>query len=840
MRRSLLTILPRRVMLTSMLRTPYRLPPALVALLFWTSSGQAVEPDAAGVEFFEKKIRPVLVEHCYSCHAQDAKKIRAGLVLDTRDGLLKGGESGPAVVPGHPGKSLLIQALRQERDLRMPPSGKLPEVVIADFVRWVEMGAPDPRKPSGTVTPRRTAFRITDADRKHWAFRPVADPAPPPVRDAAWCGSSIDRFVLARLEEKRLRPSPAADRYALLRRATFDLTGLPPTPAEITAFVEDNSPQAFAKVVDRLLASKEFGVRWARHWLDGVRYASDVDKSGLYRDWVVRAFNEDMPYDRFIRLQIAGDLMPAEVPDAAKAHVSGRPLADVPATGMLALAVWEKVARDLAVAEIVDSQIDVVGRQFLGVTLACARCHDHKFDPFSAEDYYAVAGIFFSSHISPGTLIADDRLSGDVIGIPMLSRTDADRNRRIDGEIGALEKDIAALEVKAGPAARLQKVRDQLRTLPAQVKKATGAAKTKLEEQVKQLRAEEKKLLNDRARLGWRDDPPELAALAHLRTQVTALEKMKASPPMTIGIREGGVPGSNREKIGDAAIYLRGDHRKEGKVVPRRFPVILAGEDQAPLGQRTSGSGRLELANWIASPDNPLTARVMVNRVWQHLFGAGLVRTPDNFGILGERPTHPELLDYLARRFTAGWSVKRLIREIMLSNTYQQTSFADPILIKADQENRLLGRASRKRLEYEALRDSILFVSGQLAGGDKGPGRRTLYEPVERGRMNAAMVMFDGASPLAIVAERAATTTTPQALFLMNSPLVADAVKRLAARLQEEMKDDNARVRQAYLRLFGRPPSAEEMRIGVEYVERSSWTHYLQVLLCTNEFLYLD
>ncbi len=814
-----------------------------VSLLACVPAVRATEPDARGVEFFEKKIRPVLVEHCYACHSREAKKERGGLVVDTRDGLLKGGDSGPALIPGQPGKSLLLHAIRQTEELRMPPRGKLSEAVVADFTRWIELGAPDPRKVAGTPTPRRTAFRITDEDRQHWAFRPVADVVPPAVGDEGWCRSAIDRFVLARLEAKKLRPSGPADRYALLRRATYDLTGLPPTPAEIDAFLKDDSPRAFAKVVDRLLASREFGERWGRHWLDGVRYATDVDQSGQYRDWVVRALNEDMPYDRFVRLQIAGDLLPAQVDDPTKAHVSGAVLDDVPATGMLALAVWEKVARDLAVAEIVDSQIDVVGRQLLGVTLACARCHDHKFDPISNEDYYALAGIFFSSHISPGKLIADGRLSGDVIGIPMLSKADAERNRRIDEQAKGLEKQAAALEAKAGPAAQLYNVRARLRALPADLKKATGAKKKEMQKQLDQLRAEEKKLLADQAKRGWRADPPEVAEMARLRVQAVALEKTKAAPPPAIGIREGGVPGSNRERIGDVPIYIRGDHRKEGKVVPRRFPAILAGADQVPLGQRTSGSGRLELAEWIASPDNPLTARVMVNRLWQHLFGAGLVRTPDNFGRLGEAPTHPELLDHLAHRFVAsGWSVKRLIREVMLSNTYQQTSFAAPALVKADPENRLLGRVARKRLEYEALRDSVLFVSGQLTHDRAGPARRTLYEPVERGRANAARAMFDGADPLTIVPERAATTTTPQALFLMNSPLASDAARRLAERLQREpaLKDDRARVGRAYLLVLGRPPSAEETAIGLDYVARSSWNHYLQVLLCTNEFLYLD
>jgi hypothetical protein len=817
---------------------------AVVGLLAWASPARPAEPDAAGVEFFEKRIRPALAEHCYACHSRAAKKLRGGLLLDSRDGLLKGGDSGPAVVPGQAGKSLLVRALRQDQDLRMPPKGKLPEAVIADFVRWVDSGAPDPRRPGAAVAPRRAAFRITEEDRRHWAFQPVADAPPPRVRDDAWCRSALDPFILAPLQWRGLRPSPPADRYALLRRVSFDLAGLPPTPAEVEAFLQDDSPRAFEQVVDRLLASREFGVRWARHWLDGVRYASNVDKGGLYRDWVVRALNDDLPYDRFVRMQLAGDLIPAEDTDPARVHASGASFDGVTATGMLALASWEKVGRDLAVAEVVDSQIDMVGRHLLGLTLACARCHDHKFDPISTADYYALAGIFFSSHISPGKLIVDDRLSDEVIGISLLNRADAEKNRRLDEEVSRLEKQVTALAARAGPAARLWEVRNQRRDLPAQLARSAGMDRKKLEGQLAQLRAEEQKLLEDRARRGWPEDPPELADIARLRGRVAALQRSRVAAPVAIGIQEGGVPGSNRARIGDAPIYVRGDYQKEGPVVPRRFPAILAGEDQVPLARRTAGSGRLELADWIAGADNPLTARVLVNRIWLHLFGDGLVRTPDNFGMLGERPTHPGLLDHLARRFVnSGWSVKRLVREIVLSSTYRQASFAGPELLRADPENRLVGRMSHKRLDYEALRDGLLFVSGRLSlAGAQGPARRTLYEPIERGRTDPARALFDGPDPLAVVPKRAATTTAPQALFLMNNPLVSQAAEHLAERLQQDpaLADDRARIGAAYLRLLGRPPSAEEARIGLEYLARGSWVNYLQALLCTNEFVYLD
>jgi hypothetical protein len=819
--------------------------PFLVAfLLLGAATARAsAEDSAAGMAFFEKKIRPVLVEHCYKCHSTQAGKKKGGLLLDSREALRKGGESGPAVVPGDPDKSLIMQALRQELDLRMPPKGKLPEPIITAFAQWVKMGAPDPRQ-TGAITPRRSAFRIREQDRRHWAFQPVADVQPPSVQDEAWCASEIDRFILDRLETLGHEPGERADRAVLLRRVYYDLIGLPPTPEELQAFLADSSPDAFARVVDRLLASKEFGVRWGRHWLDGVRYASDVDKTGRYRDWVVRAFNEDLPYDTFVRLQIAGDLVSARGLPPSQVHPSGASLEGITATGMLALAVWEKVARDLAVAEIADSQIDVVGRQFLGLTLSCARCHDHKFDPISNEDYYALAGIFFSSHISPGNLIADGRLSDEVIGIPLLSQADAAKNAALDAQISPLQQEIQNLEKKAGPAARLHKVRQQLKALSKHLAKSKEKEKTQKE--IDKLRAEEKKLLADRDKNGWDENPPELVRVAQLRKQIQGLEKRKITPPQTIGIQEGGVKGSNREGIGDAPIYLRGNYLREGKVVPRRLPVLFAGEDQVPLGKQTKGSGRLQLAEWIASADNPLTARVMVNRVWQHLFGEGLVRTPSNFGLLGEKPTHPELLDYLTRRFlTSGWSVKKLIRDIVLSSTYQQSSFASRRLLKADPENRLLGRMSRKRLEYEAIRDSLLFVSGQLAlSGSEGKGLqpRTLYAPLLRKKADPARVIFDGPDPLAIVPKRAASTTTPQALFLMNNALVATTAERLAGLLLEDpsLKDDPARITRAYLKLLARPPSPEEIAIGQEYIQRASWAKYLQVLLCTNEFVYLD
>ncbi len=782
----------------------------------------------ADADFFEKKIRPVFVEHCYSCHSAQAKKLRGELRLDTVAGLRKGGETGPLFVPGKPKESLLITVLRHE-DGAMPPSGKLPENIISDVVAWIERGAALPLETTAGPTPRRETFRIRAEDRQHWAFQPLRKPAIP----AGKADTAIDCFLQARLQADGLTPAKPADRYTLLRRATHDLTGLPPTVEQIASFLADETPEAFPRVVDRLLASREFGVHWGRHWLDGVRYASDVDRFGCYREWVVRSLNNDLPYDRFVMMQLAGDLLPADSADPARVHASGASLDGIAATGMLALAVWEQVARDLAVAEIVDSQIDVVGRQLLGLTLACARCHDHKFDPISTEDYYGLAGIFFSSKISPGKLIADGRLSNEVLTVPLLSKADDARNRRLDEQIQELTTTLLAVP----GAERLEKLAREIETLEARVKGTkAGAAKTKLVPQLTALQEEEKKAM---AAL----EPAARARITDLRGRIAGIQKQKIVPALAMATQEGGVPGSNREKIADAPVLLRGDFRREGNIVPRRFPTILAWEGQRPIA---TGSGRLDLARWIASPDHPLTSRVMANRIWQHLFGEGLVRSPSNFGRLGEKPSHPELLDYLATRFVEkGWSIKQLIREIMLTRAYQQSSFGDPELLKADPANHLVGRMNRKRLPYESIRDSILFVSGQLdltPAPPTGSPLRTMFEPIERTRRNDTMAMFDGPDPKGIIPERADSTTAPQALFLLNNKLVLQAAQRIAQSLnsQPTLKTDEARLDFVYRKLIGRPPSAQEKQLAQAFLSSASWDNFLQVLLCTNEFMYVD
>lgn len=518
---------------------------------------------------------------------------------------------------------------------------------------------------------------------------------------------------------------------------------------------------------------------------------------------------------------------------------------------MLALAVWEIVGRDLAVAEIVDSQIDVVGRQVLGLTLSCARCHDHKFDPVSIEDYYGLAGIFFSSHIATGKLVADGRLANELTEVALLSATDSN-HRDVDTLLAELEPQRAALEEKLPQAAKLIAVNVRLDAPQEQLDAITPKANGKpmiLERP--QLAKERDELLADQQKNGWTADPPELAGFAELCRTVDELKFHRQSAKKVVAVREGGVPGSNREQIGDAPVYLRGEYQHPGSIVPRRFPTIVAGEQQTPIGDRTTQSGRRELAEWITSPDHPLTARVMVNRVWQQVIGRGLVRTPDNFGRLGEPPTHPELLDHLSQRFVdSGWSVKQLVRDLVLSATFRQSSLVVPAVAAADPDNRLLGRMNRRRLTYEELRDTLHQAGGQvvpatqsrLASSDAAHRLRTVYEPVDRRETNVTAAMFDGADPKTIVAVRAETTTAPQALFLMNGPLASETAQRMADKLTSDpaLTGDEARLERLWLTLFGRPPATDELDEARSFMGRYSMSGLVHVLLAANEMVYVD
>jgi hypothetical protein len=738
---------------------------------------RAADPDGQAVDFFESKIRPVLVEQCYPCHSAQSGKARGGLTLDTRAAMLKGGDTEPAVVPGKPEKSLLVAAIRQTGDLKMPPKKKLPDAVVSDIRRWIELGAPDPRD--------RVLATVSTIDwtraRDFWSFRPVHRPALPAVRETAWPKTDVDLFILARLESQALQPAAGADRRTLIRRATFDLTGLPPTPDEIDTFLKDKSPDAWAKVIERLLRSPHYGERWARHWLDVARYAEDQAhtfgvkpniEAFRYRDWVIDAFNSDMPYDLFVKRQIAADLMETEEPQRLK---------HLPALGFFGLGAQYYKNSDAAraAADELDDRIDTLARGFLGLTVSCARCHDHKFDPIPTSDYYSLAGVFYSCKLA---------------NVPMVPKPEAERYALAQKPFVEADRKLKEL-VKADKSKSTAEGKKQIEAMKAEVERLKKAL------------------------------PP--------------------APPMAHAIADAAPT--------DLHVFVRGNPAEQGELAPRRFLRVLSPGEPPRFSK---GSGRLDLAQAIASPDNPLTARVIVNRIWAWHFGRGIVGTPSNFGQLGERPTHPELLDDLAARFVAhGWSLKWLHREILLSATYQQSSEASARPQAIDPDNRLLWRMNRRRLDVEAWRDALLAVSGQLDRSFGGPTvdlnspqnrRRTVYCKVSRHELNGLLRLFDFPDAN-ITSERRTETTVPQQqLFVLNSPFILGQAKALAARLIPDADG----VRRAYVLAYGRPATETELAMALHYLgghdepaERNGlarWERYTQALLAANEFLYVD
>jgi hypothetical protein len=1085
----------------------------LVLLLF--SSFANVRADGPDAEFFEKRVRPILAERCLACHG--GEKTKGGLKLTDRAAVLMGGDSGPAAVTGSPDDSLIIQAIHYRDEPRMPPKGKLSDAEIATLTRWVERGLPWTE--TKAVASTTAAFQISDEQRRYWAFQPVRDVSPPAVRDGSWPREDLDRFILAKLETEGLRPAPRADKRTLIRRATFDLTGLPPTPAEVAAFLGDESPDAFARVVDRLLSSPAYGERWARHWLDVVRYADSLDSRGSgqpgdildawrYRDWVVGALNADMPYDRFVQLQVAGDLLP---PLSAEEGTEGFNRSGTIATTMLAIGNWGNgdADKDKILTDIADDQVDVISKAFMGLTVSCARCHDHKFDPISQRDYYALAGIFFSTHILPK--LTPKGAGETIIRVPLASQAEMARREERTKRLAELESKIKAesearyaelaralrpeacryllalaeyqrrpegtlaefaasrdlhpfalrrwsdfvglgtykpmttpvkvvhgasgvvawkgpgdtpsvtananaeerklltfrlpprsISVHPGPtsgvvvgwkspiegevrvsgsvadgdpaggdgiawaidhrsaagsielasgdvanggsqafasgkgADRLASVMVragdwlQLVVLPkgshtcdttavdlmisdwksgdtwdltrdvvddllagnphadhlghadvwrfedmGGLKRGQSTEKKELDEAIAAWRraiadgADGPRLatiaediqkvfdLDDSRSPFWVDEPSGESALSsEARATLTKLraerDDLKKQEPPPFGFanaaQDGGVPESPQAGHHDVRVHIRGRYDRLGDVVPRGFLGIVDVLDPPSIRE---GSGRRELADWLTRPDHPLTARVMVNRVWQHHFGAGIVRTPSNFGLLGERPTHPELLDNLALRFVAeGWSLKALHRTIMLSSTYQQASITDHESQRLDTDNRLFGRMNRRRLESEALRDFLLAAAGTLDPTRGGPAvrdfnrpRRGLYMITIRSDRATYGALFDQADSTAPVDQRTGSTVAPQALFLLNNPFALAQANALAQRLQREKGDDPARIAFAYEILYGRPPRDEEAAIGRKLLAElgeAGWEAYAQVLLCANEFLYID
>jgi hypothetical protein len=818
-----------------------------------------------GVEFFEKKIRPVLVERCYSCHSAEAaakKTLKGNLLLDTREAIRKGGDSGPAVVPGKPEDSLLIAAIRHE-SIEMPPKGKLPDETIADFVKWVQIGAPDPR--DGKAGAGSTID--IEAARRSWAYQTPKLPPRPEIEGTDWPRGDIDRLVLASLEGNELHPAPQADRRTLIRRAAYDLLGLPPTADEIEAFLADDDPDAFTHVVDRLLKSPDFGIRWARHWLDNVRYAQDdptcnandngTFSVGPYRDWVVKSFNGDLPYDQFVRLQVAGDLIPLDDPELINAD-------GLTATGIWGLAhLVEGNDKEKVVADFVDEQLDVLGRTFLGLTVSCSRCHDHKFDPITQADYYALAGIFYSSHIF--TFKGKSARERNRVQLRAVrTKTEQREIEPDEQQMAKLESEIAAIEKKHENALELMQVRRDLQTQMMRETK-TDRDKADVEIRIEELRRKESELVADQKKKGWDESPDELKQHSRLVADRDVLRKKLGEFPLRMVMREGPVPGTRHKEIGDMPVFVRGDHLSLGDTVPRAIPRVFAIDGEK---LKITGSGRLELARWLTRPDHPLTARVMANRIWQHLFGRGIVATPSNFGRLGQLPTHPELLDHLAVRFVQnGWSVKSLIREIMTSRAYQQASIATPENLTLDPDNRWFGRTNRKRLDAEALIDTLAWHSDRVKrSGQDAPGwklvlsGRTLFGEFSRDKPQTALDLFDGANPDLLVPRRPDSTSAPQALFMLNNQAVLGTAATLAKKTITESDDERQRIASLYQRLFGRSATDEEQSVAAQIIRQSRetrqqivaagekrvdvefgpWEDLCLALICSNEFLYID
>jgi cytochrome c553 len=918
--------------------------PAAVFLLSAVGLLQAQTPNAADPDFFETKVRPVLAENCFACHAESGL---GGLRLDSEEAMKKGGTRGPAVVPGDLAKSLMITAVKQtDPGLKMPLGGKLSDPEIAVLEAWVKAGAVWPKNAAKSIAGGSGKYSISPERRAFWSFKPLQDAPVPPVTDAKWAKSDIDRFVLARLEKEGLKPVGPANKRDLIRRATLDLIGLPPTSDEIDAFEKDTSPDAFPKVVDRLLASPRYGERWGRIWLDVARYGEDDYRSlnpnprgyrpypnaWAYRDWVIQAFNDDMPYDQFVKEQLAGDLMDAKIRYKA-----------LPATGFLGLGPWyyDNGSNEVTRADERHDRVDVVSRGFLGLTVACARCHDHKYDPIPQTDYYALAGVFFNTVYeeyprAPQKVVADylklqdqldekkeiakqmtedasnelsrslalqtaNYLEGvwEVTGKEKKDVSDVVEARKLDYELldrwikymakptdKYKNKDAwqAMIKKDGGTKAEAKKLAQQFQDEVEQVmlqkneldaenkvltdKDLDGTKPKKrtdkpsnfvsnkdfnpgalirykvlpddvtnfweeiFEHELKD--SEDPQASMDRKPKpgvllfrGWglesRLGPETQARLKSVQDDIAALEKkLDPSYPFLHGVKDS-------DKPVNIQVALRGNPENLGPEVPRHFLSVLSPGDPIPL---TDGSGRMQLADLIVK--QPIAMRVIVNRIWKSNFGTGIVDTPSNFGFGGERPTDPELLEYLAQSFVKnGMSIKKLQRDIMLSATYQLSTENNVADFEKDSGNRLYWRANRKRMDAEQIRDSILDVAGNLDTMAGGPSReltpdfkgRTVYGKVSRYKLDAYLQLFDFPPPN-ISAEKRFTTTVPlQRLFLMNSDFVQLEAEALAKRVAAE-PDNRARIRKIYTLAYGRLPSDEEIQIGLAYLHAEPLKEY--------------
>jgi hypothetical protein len=898
-----------------------------------------------------------LTEHCHRCHSAQAEKLKGGLYLDTREGLLKGGDSGPALLAGDPRKSLLLKAVRwEDDDLKMPPKKKLGAEQIADLESWIRTGATWGASVKAAGGRKKQVGLSIEEGRKFWAYRPWEKPALPAVKDASWPTSDIDRFILAKLEARNLRPSPPADKAVLLRRVSFDLVGMAPGPDEVDEFVKDDSAEAFEKVVDRLLASRAFGERWGRHWLDVARFGESLTLRGFimkdawrYRDYVIEAFNADLPYDRFVREQIAGDLLPAKDLEERRRQLTAASFL------MLGNANLEEQDKKQLEMDVVDEQLDTLGRAFLAQTIGCARCHDHKFDPIPTRDYYALAGILKNAR----------SLEHENVSKFLESPLPADPSREAElrkheEAIAALQARIKAEKEKAALAkgqsprptgvlspqdvpgivlddAKAQKVGDwkhssftgtyigtgylhddavgkgqksltfhpdlvagtyevrfayspgsnRATNVPVTILSAAGEKAITVNEQetpaidgrfisLGQYRFENNQgyvivsnegtrghvtadavvfLPGDGMDPGKASKPPPGTTAEELEGELKKLRDSGPRREMVMAVRE-------EKEISELRIHVRGSVHSQGEKAPRGF-LQVATIGPAPV-LPAKESGRRELADWVASRDNPLAARVMANRAWHWLFGAGLVRTTDNFGTTGEAPSHPELLDFLAARFVEdGWSLKKLLRRIVLSNAYRMATASGAEAPEADPENRLLRGANRRRLDAECLRDTLLSVSGQLKlEAPNGPSypaslsadygykesslQRSVYLPVFRNALAEIFEAFDFADASVSTGRRNASTVAPQALYLMNNAFVLEQARHAAKRLLAERHlDDRARLVRAWRLALCRLPTEGEAGVVLRHLASSpqaeqGWTSVFHALFASPDFRYVN
>lgn len=805
-------------------------------------------PSKEAVQFFESKVRPILADHCFKCHGES--KPKGGLRLDSRAAILAGGDQGPAIVVGRPDKSLVIKAINHtDEQLKMPPKSKLTREQIDVLTQWVKMGAPWPGGEQVTTTRREKT--ITDKDRGHWAFQPIKRPAVPTVRSNAWVANPIDAFILARLEAKGLAPNPPASKRELVRRVTYDLTGLPPSPQEMESALNDRADNWYEKVVDRLLASPQYGEKWGRHWLDLVRFAetNSYERDGpkphtwRYRDYVIRSFNNDKPYDLFIREQLAGDeLHRGEEPTGAAAE-------GLIATGYYRLGIWDDEPTDPLQAKYdgLDDIVATTGQVFLGMTFDCARCHDHKIDPILQKDYYRLVSFFHNiNHFRNGG-------PGDEMPIftgPAERQTYEERVKTLERSRRELQVVVDAFE-------------DECRKLYEQVegKKAAG--------DIAKLAAKEGARLLGKERF---------TRYQEQRRELDALRKQSVPAEKVLCVTEAG------NNAPDTFVMIRGNPHVKGDKVEPAFPDVFGSPTpllpKPPAGSRTTGR-RLVLADWIVSKDNPLTARVMANRIWQHHFGRGIVRSASNFGTQGDRPTHPELLDWLATEFVAGgWKMKSLHRLILTSNAYRMSSGAKPQAAAVDPANDLLWRFDMRRLSGEEIRDSIHAINGSLNPKMYGPGiyveipkevlagqsmpghgwgksspdeqnRRSVYIHVKRSLLTPILESFDTAETDRSAPVRFATTQPTQALGMLNSEFLNKQAAVFAKRLQTEAGPDTAKqVRTALYLATSRQPSDAEIKRGVELIEtltskngvppELALKYFCLMVLNLNEFIYID